>query len=148
MYLCFVRPLQQTAIISPSIFPLLFSLSEAYCVLCMIQSDSVYIMWNDYSLQRVKVSFKVRFKIFLLCRQSYSISHKDIFNKGSRCQTICACFTMNQFFLRWATFEKSTNAPKFHAEFGLYCTTAYKNKCKEVITFFQVATDPCVVFLP
>jgi hypothetical protein len=56
-------------------------------------------------------------------------------------------YTMNQSFLRRAIFEKNTNTPKFHVEFGLYCNTSYKNKCKEGITVFQVDIDPCVVFL-
>jgi len=56
-------------------------------------------------------------------------------------------YTMNQFSLRWVIFFKNTITPKFHVEFGLYCTTSYKNKSKEGIRVFQVAIDPCVVFL-
>jgi hypothetical protein len=48
-------------------------------------------------------------------------------------------YTMNQSFLRRAIFEKNTNTPKFHIEFGLYCNTSYEIKYKEGITVFQVA---------
>jgi hypothetical protein len=45
-------------LLSPTVFTI-----GAQRVLCKVHSDSVYIMWDNYGLQRVKIRFRVRFKI-------------------------------------------------------------------------------------